>query len=174
VTKFSNSQRSALPVLVSARDAPSLPFPSGHSRRGRSAGRRNVFDSCLAAASLWRRGSRRPALHRRRSLGEPFGRLQVPRSALPGTRPRRRLTAPSSPSPASSSQSGLNAARSGPGASRVFACEAKPRAPRHRRVAPYGSGHWRSCRRLSPDGPTTRTPLDGALRRTGRIAYSPS
>jgi hypothetical protein len=55
---------SALPVVVSARDAPSLLFPPAIAEGdGAPDGATSSFHA-LRRGSLWRRGSRRPALHR--------------------------------------------------------------------------------------------------------------
>ena len=175
--KLSNSHSSALPVLVSARDAPSsLPRlrgdkpSSGSCRRGRSAGRRNVFIS------------RR---FRRRASGERLAPTGAPSAAISVSEPRflgRGLAGMArgggfalSQSSESSSQSGRNAARAGsrslPGAC-LRGTPAGAASPLGR--SPRGSGGRRSCRRpIPPDGPAIRTPHDSAPRRTGHNVYSP-
>ena len=103
------------------------------------------------------------------SRARPEGVALNPRSALPGTRARRRLAASPCPSPASSSQTGPNAGRAGPGAARGRACEARARGPHHpARVAPHrlraDAAH---CRRHAvPNDPAFTTPHDSALGRS--------
>ena len=157
------------PVLNDAGASSSLLFPSGHGRRGRSAGRRNVFDSRLLR--------RRASNVRLAPAGAPSAAISVsePRFLGRGLAGVARGCGSPCPSPAKAPRRRVIVpAGRGPGASRERACEARPRAPHHRWVSPRGSGGRRSCRRpIPPDGPAIRTPHDSALRRTGRIVYSP-
>jgi hypothetical protein len=79
----------------------------------------------------------------------------------PAKAPRRRVLVP---------------AGRGPGASRERACEARPRAPHQPRAFalwPPEAGAVVGAQSLRTV-PLSRTPHDSALRRTGRIVYSPS
>ena len=86
-------------------------------------------------AKHWRKDARPPALHCGERSSALFGAATSgSRSVLPGTRLSRALSASANPSPADSPQNGHNAARPGPGASRVRGDEPRPRAPHHRLV----------------------------------------
>ena len=104
-----------------------LSLPSGTAEGDGAPVGATSWLSPFPATSLWReaRADRRSiaAFFRR-----PCGRLHAPGPCYLGRGTRRRLAAPSSPSPADSPQSGLNAARPGPGAPRAFVCETKPQA----------------------------------------------
>jgi len=110
--QFSNSQRSALPILSGAGHAVFL-FRAPRKPRGWSTEWRTSLSSCRVP--FWR--TRAP-------LGAPSRRFLLPGSAFPGTR----LVKPV-PSPAGSLRRGRIAPRSGPGASRMRGCEPRARAP---------------------------------------------
>ena len=74
----------------------------------------------------------------------------------PAKAPRRRVLVP---------------AGRGPGASRERACEARPRAPHQPRAfALWPPEAGAVVGAIPSDGPTARTPRDGALRRTGQLS----
>jgi hypothetical protein len=160
---------SALPVLVSARDTPSSlclrHVPKGTERR-----------------TAQRLGSR---LLRRRASGERLAPTGAPSAAISVSEPRflgRGLAGMARGGGFALSQSSESSSRTGPSARRAES-QSLPGACLRGTPAgaastmgfrPLVSGAWRSCRRLSPDGPALTTPHEDALRRTGRIAYSPS
>ena len=117
------------PVLNDAGASSSLLFPSGHGRRGRSAGRRNVFDSRLLR--------RRASNVRLAPAGAPSAAISVsePRFLGRGLAGVTRGCGSPCPSPAKAPRRRvLVPAGRGPGASRERACEARPRAPHQPRA----------------------------------------
>jgi len=128
--------RAYAPVFFVRRRVRRRQLAPAQKRGGWSAARRNLD---------WRLATPAPFAIRAhaswRSIAACIGRLSPPTQA-PGLGFLGRaawwgLPASPCPSPASSSQSGRNAARPGPGASRVPACEAGPRASHTDPVARY-------------------------------------
>ena len=126
------------PLFFAARGRRRLTSPSAQGEGDGAPGGATSSFHALRRGRVWRdaRAVRRSTQTSLRRLGL-FGGFASPacaadtgpRSALPGTRAPRGLPGSPCPSPAGSLQSGPNAARSGPGASRVSACEAEPRGP---------------------------------------------
>jgi hypothetical protein len=135
-------------------------------RRGRSAGQRFRLGCRLAAASpLAIEDSRRPALHRGISVHGP-GFLRRGREFPHCVSQSRVQRAPR--------RAVLMPPDRGPVASRVSACEAKPRAPHHRRISPRRLGG--AAARLSAPAPRrsrSRTPHEAPFDGPDDSAYSP-
>jgi hypothetical protein len=163
------------PLLLATRGRRLASLPLGARRRGRSAGRRNVSVAAL----------------RQRASGERLAPAGAPSAAsfrrvLAAYRPQSRASWDEAPAAVSRLQpvpvqpapgrAVLMPPGRGPGASRAPACEAGPRAPHRpqgfRLMTPEAGAVVGAA--SPPDGPTTRTPHDGALRRTGPLAYSPA
>ena len=122
------SGRASSPLFYAARGGRSSNFPSRPSRRGRSAGQRHVLDAALRRRVLLRSRTRAG----RRSIAAFFSGSSPPispRAGLPGTRPWVSPLCEPVPVQRAPRRAVLMPPDRGPVASRVFACEAKPRAP---------------------------------------------